>query len=182
MSWKPLFNGIDLTGWRLRQRNRPNRPDPPSRWIVQDGVLENTGSGVDLITEEEFGDCALQLEYMMPAGSNSGIYLRGRYEIQMLDSYGKRFDAPGMNGALYRVKAPDVEVTKPAWSWQTLDVLMFGHELTVRLNGVLIHDRVPLTGPTGSNWLWNDNGPTGPHFLQGDHGPVKFRNMRAMRL
>ncbi|MDE0022543.1 MAG: DUF1080 domain-containing protein [Candidatus Poribacteria bacterium] len=178
MSWKPLFNGTDLTGWRLRQRKNSR----PSRWVVQNGLLENTGSGVDLITEETFGDCALKLEYMMPANSNSGVYLRGRYEIQMLDSYGKTYNNPAMNGALYRVKAPDVEVTRPAWNWQTLDILMFKHELTVRLNGVLIHDRVPLTGPTGSNWLWNDNGLTGPHFLQGDHGPVKFRNMWAMRL
>ena len=174
--WIELFNGKDLTGWRLRY------PDREHRWVVHDGILENTGKGVDLITEQEFGDFELHLEYNMFPNSNSGIYLRGRYEIQMLDSYGKTYDRPAENGAIYNVKSPDVDVTKPAGEWQTLDITMRGLTLTVYLNGVKIHDAVELTGPTGSNWLFNDNGPRGPHFLQGDHGPVKFRNLRLREL
>ncbi|MDA1190602.1 MAG: DUF1080 domain-containing protein [Candidatus Poribacteria bacterium] len=171
-NWINLFNGNDLTGWRLRY------PEREHKWIVRDGVLINESKGVDLITEKEFGDFDLHLEYMMPTDSNSGIYVRGRYEIQMLDSYGKTYDTPSMNGAIYRVKSPDVEVTKPAREWQTLDITMVGVAMTVRLNGSLIHDAVELKGPTGSNWLWNDNVPRGPHFIQGDHGPVHLRDIR----
>ena len=100
----------------------------------------------------------------------------------MLDSHGQTYDRPSENGALYLVKKPDVEVTKPAGEWQTLDVTLVGLSLTASLNGHVIHDGVEIEGPTGSNWVAKDNAPRGPHFLQGDHSAALFRNIRTRSL
>ena len=177
--WIELFNGVDLTGWTPRTADREPRPH---NWSVEDGVLRTAGKGLDLLTEDEFGDFELHIEYNMFPGSNSGIYLRGRYEIQMLDSYGKTDDRASENGSLYLVKKPDVEVTKPAGEWQTLEVTLVGLSLTASLNGHVIHDGVQIEGPTGSNWVAKDNAPRGPLFLQGDHSAALFRNIRIRNL
>lgn len=173
--WKELFNGEDLTGWRMRH------PDQEHKWVVHDGILDNTGQGVDIITEEEFGDFELHIEYSVPEDSNSGIYLRGRYEIQILDSLGKEYSYPAENGAIYNFKSVDVEASKPAGEWQTIEATLKGMNLTVTLNGKKIHDNVELQDPTGGQ-LSDDNAPQGPIMLQGDHGPVKFRNIRIKEL
>ncbi len=173
--WIDLFNGEDLTGWHMRNTDRDHA------WVVQDGILDNTGHGVDIVTDAECGDHELHIEYNVPAGSNSGIYLRGRYELQILDSLGNTYDYPAENGALYNQKRPDVEASKPAGEWQTIDATIQGMTLTVLLNGVKIHDNVTIDGPTGGQ-LVNDDAPTGPLMLQGDHGPVKFRNIRVRML
>lgn len=170
--WKDLFNGEDLTGWKMRHTDREHK------WVVHDGILDNTDrGGVDIITEEEFGDFELHIEYLVPEDSNSGIYLRGRYEIQILDSLGKEFSYPAENGAIYNFKSVDVEASKPAGEWQTVDLTLKGMTLSVTLNGQKIHDNVELKNPTGGQ-LADDNAPTGPIMLQGDHGPVQFRNIR----
>lgn len=173
--WIELFNGEDLTGWRMRH------PDREHKWVVHNGILDNTDKGVDIITEAEFGDCELHIEYLVPADSNSGIYLRGRYEIQVLDSLGKTYSYPAENGAIYNQKSPDVEASKPAGEWQTVDVTLKGMNITVFLNGVKIHDNVTIEGPTGGQ-LGDDNPAAGPLMLQGDHGPVQFRNIRIQEL
>ncbi len=173
--WIELFNGTDLTGWRMRN------PDREHQWVAHDGILDNTGTGVDIVTEAEFGDHELHIEYLVPEGSNSGIYLRGRYELQILDSLGKEYNYPAENGALYNQKSPDVEASKPAGEWQTVDAKIVGMTLTVQLNGQTIHDNVTIKGPTGGQ-LFNDDNPTGPLMLQGDHGPVQFRNIRVREL
>lgn len=169
--WIELFNGKDLTGWRMRH------PDREHKWVVHDGILENTGRGVDIITEREFGDFELHIEYLVPKDSNSGIYLRGQYEIQILDSLGKKYSYPCENGALYNQKSPDVEASKPAGEWQTVDITLKGMTLNVTLNGKKIHNNVMIKGPTGGH-LVDLNPLKGPLMLQGDHGPVMFRNIR----
>lgn len=173
--WIELFNGKDLTGWRMRH------PDREHKWVAHDGILDNTAVGVDIITEQEFGDFELHLEYLVPKDSNSGIYLRGRYEIQILDSLGKTYSYPAENGALYNQKSPDVEASKPAGEWQTIDITLSGMTLSVILNGQKIHDNVTIKGPTGGQ-LVNDNLPKGPLMLQGDHGPLLFRDIRIREL
>ena len=117
-----------------------------------------------------------------PRDSNSGIYLRGRYEIQVLDSLGKTYSYPAENGAIYNQKSPDVEASKPAGEWQTVDVTLKGMNITVFLNGVKIHDNV--TDRRADRWakLGDDNPSAGPLMLQGDHGPVQFRNIRIQEL
>ncbi len=173
--WIELFNGEDLTGWRMRHTDREHK------WAVQDGILDNTGQGVDILTEREFGDFELHIEYLVPEDSNSGIYLRGRYELQILDSLGKTYSYPAENGALYNQKRVDVEASKPAGEWQTLEATLKGMVLSVNLNGARIHDNVTIEGPTGGQ-LADDNPPKGPIMLQGDHGPVQFRNIRIREL
>ena len=173
--WIELFNGEDLTGWRMRH------PDREHKWVVHNSILDNTDKGVDIITEQEFGNFELHIEYLVPKDSNSGIYLRGRYELQILDSVGKTYPYPAENGALYNQKHVDVEVSKPAGEWQTVDATLNGMVLTVSLNGAKIHDSVTIAGPTGGQ-LGDDNPPKGPLMLQGDHGPVQFRNIRIREL
>jgi hypothetical protein len=150
-------------------------------WEVKNGILVNTASAVDIVTEANFGDFDLHIEYMFPEGSNSGIYLRGRYELQILDSLGNTYDYPAENAAIYNFKRVDVEATKPVGEWQIMDVNLVGMVVTVDLNGQRVHDTVTLENPTGGQ-LFNDNEPSGPLMLQGDHGPVSFRNIRIREL
>ena len=173
--WKELFNGTDLTGWRMRHTEKDHA------WEVKNGILVNTASAVDIVTEANFGDFDLHIEYMFPEGSNSGIYLRGRYELQILDSLGNTYDYPAENAAIYNFKRVDVEATKPVGEWQIMDVNLVGMVVTVDLNGQRVHNTVTLENPTGGQ-LFNDNEPSGPLMLQGDHGPVSFRNIRIREL
>ena len=177
--FKPLFNGKDLTGWKLR------RPDGPNSWTVKDGVLINTvnkgGHGTDLVTEEKFRDFSVRYEFMVPDDSNSGFYLRGRHEIQILGDYKSGKPAINGNGAIYNFKAPDKFASKPGGEWQTVEATMIGDRITVTLNGMKIHDNVECRKPTGSQIDNNVDDP-GPIFLQGDHGTVSFRNLQIKRL
>lgn len=173
-----LFNGYDLTGWELIEDNLVNG------WKAVDGVLLNDAvqtpgeprvSYGNLRTVEEFEDFNLNLEVNIPEGSNSGVYLRGMYEIQVLDSYGREPNDHNM-GALYSRITPLVAAEKPAGEWQTMDMTLVDRHLTVILNGETIIDNEPVLGPTGGA-LQSDVFAPGPIFLQGDHGPVSFRNM-----
>lgn len=170
-----LFNGKDLTGWRLVESGAANG------WSVQDGVLLNRpdkDSGKhygNLRTEREFEDFNLQLEVKVPKGGNSGIYLRGIYEVQVADSYGRAPDSHGMGGIYSRI-TPTVNAAKPAGEWQTLDITLVDRHVTVILNGVKIIDNQPLAGCTGGA-LWSDQFRPGPIYLQGDHEAVDYRNI-----
>ncbi|MFO7924677.1 MAG: DUF1080 domain-containing protein [Bacteroidales bacterium] len=173
-----LFSGTDLTGWELIDENRVNG------WKAVDGVLMNDARQVpgeprisygNLRTVEEFEDFNLTLEVNVPEGSNSGVYLRGMYEIQILDSYGREPDSHNM-GALYSRITPGVAAERPAGVWQTMDITLADRHLTVILNGETIIDNEPVYGPTGGA-LQSDVFAPGPIFLQGDHGPVSYRNM-----
>jgi len=174
--FKPLFNGVDLKGWKLRN------PAGRQSWSVQNGMLVNSISdkehGTDLVSEEKFMNFTIRYEYMIPKGANSGLYLRGRYEIQILDDWAP--DAkPSItgNGSLYNFAAPLVFASKKPGEWQSVEATIKGNRVTVFLNGVKIHDNVEITRPTGGE-LDNKLNEPGPIMLQGDHGWVAFRNMR----
>ncbi len=178
--FQPLFNGKDLTGWKLRNPNGHN-----SWSVLPGGVLKNTVEkgvhGTDLVTDKKFWNFTVRYEFMTPEGSNSGFYLRGRHEIQILGDYKEGKPSPTCNGSIYNFKAPDQFVTKPAGEWQTVEATMIGDRITVIMNGVKIHDNVKCDRATGSE-IDNKVNEPGPIFLQGDHGTVSFRNIRIKEL
>lgn len=167
---RALFNGRDLTGWKLRHAGGPNG------WKVVDGVLVNTPPSGDLVTEEKFQNFHLHLEYRIPPRSNSGIYLRGRYEIQIQDDYGRTQLTREMNGAIYGRIAPTENASKPAGEWNSVQATLVGRRVTVVLNGKKIIDNQELAGPTGGA-LDDREDELGPLMLQGDHGAIEFRNI-----
>jgi len=126
-----LLNGRDLAGWKARV---PRRAGARSGWIVQDGLLRNAVPGNDLVTERTFTDFKLHAEFRYPKGSNSGIYLRGRYEAQIEDNHGQPADSHRMGG-IYGFLTPSHNAAKPAGEWQTLDITLVGRHLTLALNG-----------------------------------------------
>ncbi|HEY3131820.1 MAG TPA: DUF1080 domain-containing protein [Acidobacteriota bacterium] len=169
--WIDLFNGKDLSGWHLR------KADGLDGWkVLPDGVYENTKPSTDLMTDGEFYDFQLHVEFKIPPGSNSGVYMRDKYEIQIFDSYGKPVAINGC-GALYRKVAPAVNVCGPAGEWQSFDMTFVGRRLTVFHNQRRIHDNIDV-GPTGTGAASNREDSPGPLRLQGDHDSVSFRNLR----
>jgi len=173
-----LFNGKDLTGWKLINEKQKNG------FSVVNGVLSNNPvqtegaahiSYGNLRTDKVFEDFNLKIEVNVPAESNSGIYLRGMYEIQVLDSYKKELDPHNMGAVYSRIK-PVVSAEKPAGTWQTLDITLCDRHITVILNGVKIIDNQPVYGPTGGAIISDVFAP-GPIYLQGDHGTVQYRNI-----
>lgn len=177
--FKPLFNGKDTAGWHLRNKDGHNS------WTVENGILKNTVKtgehGTDLVTDKKFKDFTVRYEYLVPDNSNSGFYLRGRHEIQILGDFSKGTTSLGGNGAIYNFKKPDQFVSKPGTEWQTVEATMVGNKITVTLNGVKIHDNVECNKATGSELDSKVDQP-GALFLQGDHGTVWFRNMRIKEL
>jgi hypothetical protein len=170
------------------------------------GVLANLpgGGGADLYTTAEYGDIDLELDYMMAKGSNSGIYLQGRYEVQLMDSWGVKAPTAGDNGAIYQRwdesrpagqmgyegHAPRQNATKAPGLWQRMRISFQAPRfdatgkkvenakfIRIELNGVAIHEDVELSGPTRGA-MNADERPTGPLRFQGDHGPVAFRNLK----
>ncbi len=173
-----LFNGKDLTGWKLIDPNQKNGFKVVNGELVNDPVQPKEGEHVsygNIRTEQEFEDFNLKLEVNVPEGNNSGIYLRGLYEIQVVDSYGKELDPHNM-GALYSRITPSVAAEKPAGEWQTLDITLYDRHLTVVFNGKKIIDNQPVPGPTGGA-ISSDVLAPGPIYLQGDHGNVAYRNI-----
>jgi hypothetical protein len=173
-----LFNGKNLDGWKLTNPNHTNG------WIAEDGVLVNKpiqpkGKGHvsygNLRTIHEFKDFKLKFEVNVPEKSNSGVYLRGIYELQVLDSYGKPLSPHNM-GAIYSRITPAVSAEKPARQWQAFDVTLLDRHVTVVLNDKRIIDNKPLLGCTGGA-LWSDPLRPGPLYLQGNHGAASFRNI-----
>ncbi len=172
-----LFAHNSLDGWRLIEKGASNG------WSMSDGVLTNNPvqepgkhkNYGNLRTEKEFEDFNLTTEVNLPKGGNSGIYLRGIYEIQMADTYGRPTDSHNMCGVYSRIK-PTVSAEKPAGEWQTVDITLVDRHVTVILNGQKIIDNQPLLGCTGGA-LWSDEFRPGPIYLQGDHSGVSYRNM-----
>jgi hypothetical protein len=164
-----LFNGKDLSGWKPRHAGVKNG------WTVKDGLLVNAVPGNDLLTNRKFTDFKLHAEFRYPKGSNSGIYLRGRYEVQIEDNFGQEPDSERMGG-VYGFLTPSVNAARRAGEWQTLDVTLVGRAVTVVLNGERIIDRQAIPGITGGA-LDSDEGAPGPILLQGDHGPISFRKV-----
>jgi hypothetical protein len=163
-----LFNGRDLSGWKPRSAAK-------NGWLVRDGVLANVNPGNDLLTERRFTDFKLSAEFRYPKGSNSGVYLRGRYEVQIEDDYGDEPDSHKIGG-VYGFLTPCVNAAKKPGEWQALEVTLVGRQVTVVLNGERVIDRQTIPGITGGA-LDSDEGDPGPVLLQGDHGPVEFRKV-----
>jgi hypothetical protein len=171
----PLLNGKDLTGWRLMDKGALNG------WSVVDGVLQNRMVKEEgkhfgnLRTDAEFEDFNLKTDVRTLPGSNSGIYLRGIYEVQVMESFGKPLDPHNM-GALYSRITPSVNAEKPVGEWQTLDITLVDRHLTVILNDKTIINNAPVLGCTGGA-MTSDEFKPGPIYLQGDHTNVDYRNM-----
>jgi len=173
-----LFNGKDLTGWRLVD------PKSLNGWIVKDGALMSNPvqepgkphkAYGNLRTDREFEDFNLTLEFNVAPGGNSGIYLRGIYEVQVADTFGHPLDPHNM-GAIYSRITPTESAEKPAGQWQTFDITLVDRHATVILNGKKIIDNQPVLGCTGGA-LWSDVTRPGPIYLQGDHSVASFRNI-----
>jgi hypothetical protein len=164
-----LFNGRDLTGWK------PRNPTAKNGWLVRDGMLVNENPGNDLLTEKQFTDFKLHAEFRYPKGSNSGVYLRGRYEVQIEGNFGQEPDSHKIGG-VYGFLTPCLNAAKKPGEWQTLDVTLIGREVTIVFNGERVIDRQTIPGITGGA-LDSDEGKPGPIMLQGDHGRIDFRNV-----
>jgi len=163
-----LSNGRDLTGWHAL-------PGGESAWQVVNGVLTNTKAGANLATDGKYGDFKLHIEFRYPARGNSGIYLRGRHELQIEDPV-LGVVATEALGAIYGFIPPNENAGKSAGEWQTYDVTLVGRQVTVALNGREVISRRNIPGITGGA-LDSDEGAPGVIFLQGDHGPVEYRNI-----
>jgi hypothetical protein len=157
--------------------------DNMSRWIIPennkfrmiDGILVNEEVGGNLVTKERFDDFKLSAEFRYPEGSNSGIYLRGRYEVQIEDNYGQ--DVTDLIiGGVYGFIEPSVNAAKPGGEWQTFEITLVGRHVTVVHNGIEVISNRPIPGITGGS-LNSREGEPGPIMLQGDHGPVDFRKL-----
>jgi 3-keto-disaccharide hydrolase len=164
-----LFNGKDLTGWKPRSAQTKNG------WIVRDGLLVNATPGNDLVSEQKFTDFQVHADFRYPKGSNSGIYLRGRYEVQIEDNYGQEPDSHKIGG-IYGFLTPSLNAAKKPGEWQTMDITLVGRVVTVVFNGERVIDRQTIPGITGGA-LDSDEGAPGPLLLQGDHGPIEFRKI-----
>ncbi len=188
--WKSLYEGKGLEGWHTR--GKPNDSHIMS-WTSINGVLVNIPPmeegkhGIDLVSDKVLGSHELYIEFFVPKGSNSGVYLIGQYEIQVLDSYGKEKPSLTDCGGIYNKVAPSVNASKPAGQWQCFHAIFHKAKakdgkaikkprITVFHNGTKILDKVEIEGVTGAalNGRVIEEGPT---YLQGDHGQVMYRNI-----
>jgi hypothetical protein len=164
-----LFNGKDLTGWKLRSEKSPGC------FSIDQGSMTNAVPCVDIISDQKFKDFKLHLEFRILAESNSGVYLRGRYEVQIQDDFGKPTESHNMGG-VYGFLAPTTNQSKKAGEWQSYDITLVGRQVTVVQDGKTIIDRQEIPGITGGA-LDSAQGTPGPLMLQGDHGKVWFKNV-----
>ena len=164
-----LFDGSGVGEWHTGE------PGRLEGWIAEDGVLKNVGQAEDLTSNREFWNFVLHVEYRVFEGGNSGIGLRGRYEVQIYDDFGMEPSIHG-NGAVYSRIIPSVVASKPHSEWQTFDIRLVGRTVTIDLNGVTIIDRQLIEGLTAMAQNANESMP-GPISLQGDHGPIEFRRI-----
>ena len=162
-----LLSGKGIEGWHADRNN--------NQWVNINGVLTSPKSGANIITDQNFEDFKLHIEFRYPAGSNSGVYLRGRYEIQVEDNAGKE-PSSTLFGGIYGFITPNEMVAKAPGEWQTYDITLVGRRVTVVANGkAIIVDQI-IPGITGGA-LNSKEGEPGPIMLQGDHGPVEYRNI-----
>ncbi len=159
-----LFNGSSMDGWHV---------DGTNQWNVEEGLLINTKSGGNLISDQVFDDFKLRVVFKYPEGSNSGIYLRGRYEVQIEDNYGK-YPSSLFFGGIYGFLTPNEMAAKPAGQWQEYIITLIGRRVSVVANGkAIISDQI-IPGITGGA-LDSREGEPGPIFIQGDHGAIEFK-------
>jgi hypothetical protein len=161
-----LFNGTDLTGWHALGTNQ---------WRAVDGVLQSPKSGANLVSDRTFTDYQLHLEFRYPKGSNSGVYQRGRYEVQIEDSVSADTQ-DDLLGAVYGFISPSDVMAKQPGVWQSFDITLIGRMITVVANGKTVICNREIPGITGGA-LDSNEGEPGPLLLQGDHGPIEYRNI-----
>ncbi len=157
-----------LEGWVVRRAE--------NGWSFSDGILNNSAPSSDLISRPHFTDFRLHVEVNVPAEGNSGIYLRGRHEVQVQDDFGNEPQNRRMGG-IYGQVTPTVLPAKPPGEWQTFDITLIGRRVTVVLNGVTMIEDAEIPGITGGA-LDSDEGAPGPIMLQGDHTGIQYRNIR----
>lgn len=163
-----LFNGKNVKGWHT---------DGTNQWIAENGILRSPHSGANLITDKTFTDFKLHIEFRYPQGSNSGVYLRGRYEVQVIDT--KSGDPEPVNNqfsSIYGFLPPNKMTAKNPGEWQSYDITLVGRMVTIIANGkTVIYDQV-IPGITGGA-INSKEGEPGPILIQGDHGPIDYRNI-----
>lgn len=162
-----LFNGKDLTGWKALGENQ---------WVVKDGILTSPRSGANLISEQEFTDFKLKVEFRYQEGSNSGVYLRGRYEVQIEDSPKDAHPSSVLYSGVYGFLPPSEIVALGPDQWQTYEITLVGRMVTVVANGQTVICNQEIPGITGGA-LDSHEGEPGPIYIQGDHGPIEFRTI-----
>jgi hypothetical protein len=205
-----LFRGSDLSGWKF------NGPKEKSKWVVGRATVDeknptklnvvpippaadagpaarlliNASTSVDLYTEKKFGDCLLEVEFMIPKGSNSGVYLMGEYEVQIYDTHGKTPLKPGDMGGIYQNAAPKVDASKKYGEWQKFVIdfraprFQDGKKvenakfIKVTFNDQVIHENVEMTKGVTPGGLTGKEHAEGPVMLQGNHGPIAFRTIK----
>lgn len=161
-----LFNGTDLSGWHADKDK--------NQWIVEKGILKSPESGANLISDDKFQDFRLTTEFRYPKESNSGIYLRGRYEVQIADNLG----LPASDiyfGGIYGFLEPNENAAKPAGEWQNYEITLIGNRVTIVANGKTIINDQTIPGITGGA-LDSKEGAPGAFMIQGDHGPIEFKS------
>lgn len=168
-----LFNGRDLAGWTTDATGG----GPANNWTVRNGVLTNTaGGGANLMTRRKFDDFKLHIEFRYPPAGNSGVYLRGRHEVQVEDNAERDWPRSTEIGGVYGFLVPSENASTGPNQWQTYDITLIGRRVTIVLNGkIVIADQV-IPGITGGA-LDSEEGMPGPILLQGDHTPVEYRNI-----
>lgn len=162
-----IFNGLNLDGWHASKKK--------NQWVAENGIMKSPQSGANIITDQKFNDFKLHIEFRYPEGSNSGVYLRGRYEIQVEDNRGQE-PSSTFFGGIYGFITPNEMAAKAPGEWQTYDVTLIGRRVTVVANGKKIITDQIIPGITGGA-LDSKEGEPGPIMLQGDHGPVEYRNI-----
>ncbi|QEH42981.1 DUF1080 domain-containing protein [Chitinophaga sp. XS-30] len=162
-----LFNGKDLSGWKAMGENQ---------WEVRDGILTSPRSGSNLISEQKFTDFKLHVEFRYQKGSNSGVYLRGRYEVQIEDSPKEAHPSSVLFSGVYGFIAPSEIAALGPDQWQTYDITLTGRMITVVVNGKTVISNQEIPGITGGA-LDSNEGEPGPIYIQGDHGPIEFRKI-----
>ncbi len=187
-----LFNGTDLSQWKS------DKGGGPAKWDIKDGAMTVNGTG-SISTRREFGDCQLHVEWASPSEvkgqgqgrGNSGIYLQGRYEVQVLDSFNNKTYFHGQAGSLYRQHAPLVNASRPPGEWQTYDIIFHGPQfdaqgkllkpgtVTLLHNGVLVQDHAEIIGPTAAKGQpeYKAHPAKLPLGLQDHRNPVRYRNI-----
>jgi hypothetical protein len=199
-----LLNGKDLSGWKTVGKDKVQwkfgkaalDPANPAKLVV-DGPgdeLVSPEKGVNLSSEATFGDCRVELEFMVSQKSNSGVKLMNIYEVQIFDSFGKEVPDDKDSGAIYMEKAPKVNAAKKPGEWQTLSIDFRAPRfdasgmktanakfVKVVMNGQVVQENVEVAHGTNVSRNAKEH-PTGPIYLQGDHGPVAFRNFKVTPL
>ena len=174
--WLVLFDGTNLDCWQ-----NARKPGAENKWSIDGDAITNAPHGNDIATKCALKDFELQLEFKIVPQGNSGVYLRGRIEVQVLDSFGKTQVDKADNGGIYDKFAPLVNASKPAGEWNQLEAHYVGDTLTVKLNGQVVIDNQKIAELTGGALPGGVDDP-GPLMLQGDHGKVWYRNIKVRPL